>query len=75
MKLGNLHGAEQGGQDEAEQKDKAEDQKKRHWRGLIAEKNDLNGLGIIDAENKEHQKNDEGKKDAQGFHGRPSSKA
>jgi hypothetical protein len=75
IQLGNFHSAEQGGQDETEKKDKDEDQKKRHWRRSIAEEDDLHGLGIVDAENEEHQKNNGGKKDAKSFHGRLSSKA
>jgi hypothetical protein len=75
IQLGNFHGAEQGRQDEPEKKDKDEDQKKRHWRSSIAEEDDLHGLGIVDAENEEHQKNNGGKKDAKSFHGRLSSKA
>lgn len=72
--LSNFHGAEQGCQDETEEENKDKYQKKGHWRRLIAEKNNLHRLRIIDAEDEEHQQDNEGKKDAKGFHGRLSSK-
>jgi hypothetical protein len=75
MQLGNFHGAEQGSQDDTEKKDKEENQKKGHGRGLVAKENDLHGLSIIDAEDEKQQQDNEGEYDAQGFHGRLSSKA